>query len=243
MLELKTEFGRGFGKYVASGGISPEAAMELVPTAGAGALGAAVRHRVQTRGDLAGQRFGGYDDTRKPYLVSAKYPDGAQGDGHWSGAEKFQTSAEYHKRAGVLLGSFSVTGGMWSGLSRVVMSTRRTDILFRGRSDGQNARIVRKFTTNEFGGRTGSAKSKPLKVSNALKAWTVASKAGINLLMISESELVSFANAAGLVMASSISSVLAVEWDGMAPPTDIAPIFRSAFNVPRDLPQAGAIDA
>jgi hypothetical protein len=222
MLSIKTEIGRGFQ----ANGPDLAAVERLVAPSIAGALGEAIRLRVQQRGDLAGQAWSGYDDSHRPFLTSAKYPDHATGAKHWSGAERFKDSAEYHAAAGVRRGSFSVTGGMWSGLSRVIHSPYRADIMFRGRSDGQNARILK-------------GKSRPIKESNALKAWTVMNKAGVNILALSDAELHAVGEGVGLAAARGVSNAIAVQWQGPPPPVDVAAIFRQAFRVQREIP-AGA---
>lgn len=219
MLAIKTEIGRGFQ----ASGPDLAAVERLVAPSIAGVLGEAIRMRVQQRGDLAGQAWGGYSDEHKPYLTSAKYPDHATGAAHWSGAERYKTSAEYHAAAGVRRGSFSVTGGMWSGLSRVIHSPYRSDIMFRGRSDGQNARILK-------------GKSRPIKESNALKAWTVMNKAGVNILALSDGELSAIADGVGLAAARGVGNAIAVQWQGTPPPVDVAAIFRQAFRVQREIP-------
>lgn len=226
MIGVKLEIGRGFGKELATRGLDVAAVEELIPVSAAAALGEAIRKRVQERGDLAGQPVHGYNEQFKPFLVSAKYPDRATGDKHWSGAERFRNSDEYHRQAGVKLGTFSVTGGMWSGLSRVVHSVKRTDLMFRGRSDGQRARVI-------------NGKSRPIKESNALKAWTVNVQSGVNLLALHDRELHALGEGCMLAMAAGVGNMLPIIWSGTAPPKDIAGIFRRALGVQRDLP-AGA---
>lgn len=191
------------------------------------ALGEAIKARVQGRGDLAGQTFPGWDDVaegddgvrrgRKKF-VSARYPDKALGRVGKSGAEMFESSADYHRQNGTRPGTYSTTGGMWSGLSVVVVTPTIARLQFRGRSDGQDARF-----------RAG--KSKPIKEDNALKAWTVFAKHGVNVLALSGAELVGIGRGVVEAIASGISVTLPVTWEGQEPPTgDLAAILGAAIN-------------
>lgn len=236
MFELKTEIGRGLAANLKSSGMSPEAVERLIPVAAAGALGEAVRRRVQERGDLAGQSFPGWDALHegddgvmrgRRKFVSARYPDKASGRIVKSGAEMFDSSEVYHRANGTRPGTYSTTGGMWSGLSRVVWSVKRTDIMFRGRSPGQDPRMV-------------NGKSRPLKVSNALKAWTVHAQHGVNLLAVTVEELARLTDGCMLSAAAGIANVLPVEWAGERPPSDVGGIFKGVMQVQRELPFGAA---
>lgn len=214
MLDVKVELSKGM---VASGATVEQALDQVVP-ATATALARAVRARVQDRGDLAGQAFPGWDDIveddkgvkrGRRKFTSAKYPDKARGKLVPSGAEMFDSSAAYHRANGTQRGTYSTTGGMWSGLSAVVWSRYKADVLFRGRSDGQDPRFVP--------GPDGGAVSKPLKVSNALKAWTVINKHRVNILALSERELVGIGAGVVQVTAGAIAVEMPVEWGGTLP--------------------------
>lgn len=237
MFEIKTEIGRGLAASLKTSGMSPEAVERLIPVAAAGALGEAVRRRVQERGDLAGQRFPGWDSLiegddgvrrGRRKFVSARYPDKASGRILKSGAELFDSSEDYHRANGTRPGTYSTTGGMWSGLSRVVWSVRRTDIMFRGRSPGQDARVIK-------------GKSRPLKIENTLKAWTVLKQHGVNVLSVTVEELARLTEGCMLSAAAGIANVLPVEWDGSRPPSDVGGIFKGVMQVQRELPSAAAV--
>lgn len=196
-------------------------------------LGSAIRERVQGRGDLGGQRFPGWHDgPRGPKRVSAKYPDRAQGTVAKSGAEVFKTSLAYHTANQTKPGTYSPTGGMWAGLAAVVASFWRAEVAFRGRSDGQDARIIGAAWHSSAG------KSKPVKVSNALKAWTVLAKHDVVLLKPTDAELEVIAEAVGVSAAVAIGRELDVKWNGQAPPRgDLDTLFARLFAA-RPLPTA-----
>lgn len=238
MIGLKTEIGKGF----ASAQTSPSArvgidALEtLIAPNAAGALGMAVRERVSERGDLAGQHFPGWDALHEGVdgkmrgrrkFVSARYPDRAQGV-IVRGAEKFDSSEVYHRANGTRPGTYRTTGGMWSGLSRVIWSARRTDVVFRGRSDGQDPRFVRGV-------------SRPLKVSNGLKASTVLNQHGINVLAITEDELAAVGLGATYAAAAGVGGEMPVQWQSAVDMSGgIEGIFLRAFRVSKHLPTAAA---
>lgn len=199
---------------------------QLAPSI-ANALGEAIRERVQQRGDLAGQHFPGWDDLVEgedgikrgnAKAVSARYPDRARGREGRSGAEFFDSSAAYHRENGTLPGSYSTTGGMWSGLSVMVLTPTLVRILFRGRSEGQDPRFI-------------GGKSRPLKVSNALKVWTVLEKHGVNVLALAEGELAGVGVGVVQAIAGGVAVALPVSWDGQAPASgDLTQILGAAIR-------------
>lgn len=199
-------------------------------------LGSAIRERVQERGDLAGQRFPGWDPgPRGPKRVSAKYPDKAQGTIAKSGAEVFKTSLAYHTANQTQPGTYSTTGGMWRGLFAVVRNLWLSEVEFRGRSDGQDARIIGASWHSSAG------KSKPLKVENKLKAWTVGKQHGVNVLLPNARELAAVSEVIGVSVAAAIGQGLEVQWRGEAPPkADLDAIFAKIFQA-RPLPTEGAV--
>lgn len=214
---LKVELSRAIMKR------GPENAAKVfdaVPASLGRALGGAVRERVSERGDLAGQPLRDWDPSFKPYVISARYPDHvSSGETHWSGAELWPSSHDYHAAAGAQRGAYKVSGGMWAGLSLVIWSEAKADILFRGRSEGQSPRIV-------------NGKSRPIKVSNALKAWTVLRVHRVLLLAISERELTAITDATTQSVALAVTQMMKVEWSRGAPPTvDVGEIFRRALQV------------
>jgi hypothetical protein len=193
----------------------------------ANALGEAIRERVQQRGDLAGQRFPGWDEKvegedgirrGRSKAVSARYPDRASGRVGKSGAEFFDDSASYHRANGTRPGTYSTTGGMWSGLTAMVLTPTLVRLLFRGRSEGQDPRFV-------------GGKSRPLKVSNALKVWTVLEQHGVNVLALAETELAQIGVGIVHAVAGGVAVTLPVTWDGQEPPAgDLTQILGAALR-------------
>lgn len=210
-LDLKIEL----GKKLQSGGATVDTVIdELAPAIGS-ALALAIRGRVAERGDLAGQAFPGYS-TKKGLAVSGRYPVIAEGKSSPSGADWFPSSAAFH--AGVIPGSYNVSGGMWAGLTMMVLTPTLVRLLFRGRSEGQAPRFM-------------NGKSRPIKVSNALKAWTVMDKHHVNLLAISEQELDRIGLGATRAVAMGVGGELPVEWEGVPPPkASVSAILSAAIN-------------
>ena len=140
------------------------------------------------------QNWRGYKAGFKRY-ISPRYPVRA-------GYEKidktrsfmFSNSAAFHRSMGVRSGSFNVNrgSGMWSGLSVVVSSVKRSRILFRGRSEGQGMQWRMGGTPSGPYWRVnakGVKVAKPKKVSNSLKAWTVFKMGRVNILAPSTTEV------------------------------------------------------
>lgn len=224
-LELKFEL----GKALRDSGTDVEQTMdELAPSIGK-ALALAIRGRVMEHGDLAGQAFPGYAEERffksnsgrafrEPYYVSGRYPIPLPGVPSRSGAAIFKSSAEMHRAAGVRPGSYNVSGGMWNGLTLMVRTPTLVQLLFRGRSEGQDPRFL-------------NGRSRPLKASNALKAWTVLNKHGVNVLAFSQDELERIQAGVVQAIAAGISRDLPVEWAGEAPPNaSVSAILSVALN-------------
>lgn len=214
---MKIELSRGISKR------GPEAAgkvLDSLPASLGRALGGAVRERVSERGDLAGQVPRDWDPSFKPFVISARYPDTvSSGKTHWSGAELWPSSHDYHVAAGAQRGAYKVSGGMWAGLALVLWSEVKADIMFRGRSEGQSPRIV-------------NGKSRPIKVSNALKAWTVLRVHRVLLLAISERELSAITDATTQSVALAVQQMMAVKWTQGSPTSvDVGEIFRRALQV------------
>lgn len=209
MLAIKTEIGKALRT---SSGPDLAAVENAFAAQIARYLGAAIRGRVEGTGNLAGQRFPGWDDPgldaggkkkRKTKWTSTRYPDHAVGR-PGRDAESFESAAAYHRANATRPGTYHTTGGMWSGLSAVVASTVRAQILFRGRSEGQDARFVR-------------GRSRPLKVSNALKAATVLAQHGVNVLLPADTELALIAEACTHSLAAAVGRALDVQWTGPQP--------------------------
>lgn len=186
MITVKLEVSRGAVKR----GMTTEQALGSVITQIAGRLSTAIRARVQERGDLAGQTFPGWDSKHKWFAVSPRYPAVMGGQQGRSGAWFFPTSADYHRMQGTQRGTYSTTGGMWSGLSVVVDSATRATIEFRGRSIGQSPNwSVSKRGNKKRRLKAGQVFANGIKENNRLKAWTVYAKHGVNLLALSDAEM------------------------------------------------------
>lgn len=230
MLSVKTEISRGMTRRLAQTGRTADSIDAGIGASLAGALGAAIRERVERQGDLAGQFAPDWDDARRPKLISSRYPDRAEGRPHRSGAELFTTSKAYHAAAGAQRGHYSVTGGMWSGLSRIVWSDRRVELRFRGRSEGQDARVSR-------------GKSRPIKPTNALKAWTILDKHRVNVLRLHDREIAATVVGLERAIAIRVARDLPIVWSmGPGRGEDIGEIFRDAFRVRAEVPTGVAIN-
>lgn len=189
------------------------------------ALGGTIRERVEERGDLGGQRFPGWDDLvegvdgkkrGRRKFVSARYPDRARGE-EVRGAEKFDSSADYHRANGTRPGTYHTTGGMWAGLSRVILTPTMVRALFRGRSEGQDPRF-----------RGGQ--SRPIKVDNALKAATVLNQHGVNVLAPTTEEIARLGGGVMGAIAAGVEVTLPVKWDGPSPNHDLAAAMAAALS-------------
>lgn len=213
-------------------------------------LGSGVRERVQQRGDLAGQQFPGYSNHYFPLYVSPDYPDNTKGSA-WevrrgsgarvygpvvdaeSGRRRMMGGREYHALNRTLLGSYSPTGGMWSGLSAVISSFWRAEVAFRGRSAGRDPWASQNKTSRYIARTT--------KVNNAFKAWTVVQAHGISLLSLKDEELELVAEAVGVSVADAIGRQLDVRWTGAAPrKEDLDTLFGRLFQT-RPLPSAQGV--
>jgi hypothetical protein len=139
-------------------------------------LAAQIKARIQGRGDLAGQVIDGYDDRHRPKWVDGKYSPGGPAPVGDAGARAYATGAVFARAIGANPRKFSPSGGMWSGLSVVLMRLDTARIMFRGRSRGQDPRWRDK-------------RSAGVKENNALKAWTVFAKKKVNILAPSELEI------------------------------------------------------
>lgn len=166
-----------------------------------GPLGVAIRKRVRDHADLAGQGSRSWDTRYKNVLVSGRYPGADKGEPTKSGAYRFDTNEAMHTKLGARRGSYSVSGGMWAGLTRIVITNTMVTLQFRGRSEGQAARIVK-------------GKSRPLKPNNALKVSTVLERHGVNVLALSEQELGAIGLGVTSAVAFAVGQVFEAEWSG-----------------------------
>jgi len=174
-------------RRVVAGGMTPEAAASSLVGASIQALGTSVKARVQTRADLGGQSFPGWRQRgQRRYAVSPRYPDHATGQVGPSGAEWFESRPAYHRQNATRGGAYATTGGMWAGLSVVMVGRFRAELRFRGRSEGANPNFTRRASK---GRRNARIVVRPLKINNTLKAATILGQHGINVLAPTEGEL------------------------------------------------------
>lgn len=201
-------------KTAAKSGVTLDNAMETLAPSAAHMLGRSIRERVEERADLAGQPFPGWRQRgKRAYAVSPRYPDRASGRVGPSGAEFFKSRPDYHRENATRPGTYATTGGMWDGLSVVVIGKYRAQIQFRGRSEGANPNFTRaKKAVRTRGIRKGQVMIRPLKINNALKAATILGAHNINVLALDEAEIVRLARLAVDVVGFGISPVLSVEW-------------------------------
>lgn len=212
MIEIITEVGRGLTK---KGGESVERALEGACAVIARVMGERIKERVSRHGDVAGQAVTDWDDTYEGVLVSARYPGAERGKLTRSGARLFKTNRDFHIAIGARRGHYSM-----EGLSRVIMTPTLVHLRFRGRSEGQNARII-------------NGKSRPLRISNALKAWTVYTQKRVHLLAMSEVELAAVESAVTHAAALAASNVLPIEWKGEGPGgASVEAVIRRALQRP-----------
>lgn len=223
MLRVKVEISRGLVKKLGAAEAA-KVASKLTPGL-ARNLGGAIRERVQGSGNLAGQPVPDWDDTYKPKLVSARYPDGVTGKQTASGAELFTSARAYHSERGTRRGTMSVTGGNWAGLALVIWNEVRSELRFRDRSEGQDARVI-------------NGKSRPIKVNNALKAWTIFNKWRVQFMALSERELQAVTTSATEVTALIAASIIPINFTRGGPPgLDVDAIFKRALGNARTIPQ------
>jgi hypothetical protein len=161
------------------------------PMALGSALAQRVSQRVLQQGDTA-TPFRAYAGTRerqgktkkdgsssKPrtaaFVVSQDY---AQAVGLQQ--TRFDSSADFHQRANVRLGSFRVSGGMWSGLQVRNVGSNGVLIDFAGSSVGG----LRQSATTA----SGRTRKRAVKIRNQLKAGTVFRSSGVNVIQPKDNE-------------------------------------------------------
>jgi len=183
-------------------------------TATAVARGRKVKRRVARDGKPV-DSFRGYKSGGKVY-VAQKYAEQADAPapvGGGKGLAIYESSAVMHART--KRGSFKTTGGMWDGLSAQPKGRGRATLTFRGRSTGSDLFAVGGRGDVAAGrrqrkrARFASGKTlRPIKVSNALKASTVAERSQVNVLRMTRSEDQGTADGIAEVIGKSVHASL-----------------------------------
>lgn len=189
----------------------------------AAGIARAVRERVQQEGQTA-TPYAGPDDTPRGKVVSPRYPGADAGRETKSGARAFRSNAALHA-AVKARGRFSPSGGMWDGLSVVDRGRARSEALFRGRSEGQDPAI--------FEYADGTRRARGARPTNALKAWTVFAKTGVNLLALTEGELRAIEGAVTLEVAERVVRVIGFDvplTGGTSPSSGVYEILRESWR-------------
>lgn len=223
MIEILTEVRKSNSKRF---GGDAKAVGASLAAAVAGALGTALKRRVRDRADLAGQPSQSWDTRYRGTLVAPNYPGASKGQQTRSGAWLFRDSQAMHEALGARPGSYSVSGGMWAGLTRIVITPTLATLQFRGRSEGQQPSW--RGSRRKGGARTAGT----VRINNALKVATVLRAHGVNVLALSESELGAVGLGTITSFALGIGSSFEVEWRGMpVSGSSVDDVMRKAFGV------------
>lgn len=118
----------------------------------------------------------GVDNARRPFYVNSAYMRALGLD---PGLSPFDSSKKFHEAARAPAGAFTVTGGMWKGLSVIDQKGVSSKIYFGGSSVGMRS----KYT-----GKTKTGKKKTKKIRNRAKARTIRSQ-GLHVLQWTGREL------------------------------------------------------
>lgn len=191
--------------------------LDQIAQGAAVALCEAIRERVTRRGDLAGQRPP--PPSNSPVSVPPVYADGVAGEITESGLERHESRARWQARAGVIPGSYDVSGGMWRGLEPRPVRARESVIRFEGSSLGQVADVVEGVAV-------------PRMVPNATKARTVLEAHGVNPLALSEQELSAIERGVVQALGAAMATHLPVTWR-VAPTSatgGVVEVFRAALR-------------
>lgn len=165
-------------------------------------LARAAYDRVARRGQPK-RSFAGYN-TRRGKVVSPRYP--VTGGKLTSRGARNMAPGELHRQ--VRRGSFFVSGGMWGGLSVLVISRTMARSAFRGRSEGQGMALKANGADPYFDSK---GRPRPRKVNNALKAGTVLRSTGVHVLDPLPREIVGLTRVAVASMASAVEAGMAAE--------------------------------
>ena len=146
-------------------------------------LGTHIRNRVQKRGNMPGNPPQYSSNTKSKKLIAPGYP-GVSGTQLSTGAYLFESSKDFHRSMGTRHSTFSVSGGMWSGLMTMTRGYRDAVIAFRGRSPGYEARFKR---YKSKGNKTLAKKAK--KINNSWKSYRIVLAYKLNPLQPYDSEV------------------------------------------------------
>jgi len=171
---IRVEFKR---KIHGDAGAMKEAIEGLAPAIAA-ALARVVRRRVQAEGHPA-TSAPGYAHGKGGFILSPRYPvQPSGGQARKDGTTSWQHSAAFHTAARTRRGTYSVSGGMWDGLTVLIGGPLWARVMWLGRSEGQRPSPK----------RSKKGKVRGLKISNALKAASILRTTGVAILDPTESE-------------------------------------------------------
>lgn len=184
---------------------------QSAPVAMATALGTEIRKRVEERGEPTKRHT---PAELRGFQVSPRYPGAGAGVLLRSGARLFGLKSEFRRAINDKPDHFAPSGGMWDGLSTVGRGARAAETLFRGRSEGQDPAV--------FTYKSGKTKARGRSISNALKAWTVLEKTGVNLLELTDAEFAALGqamtDAAGVATSAALGMGVAMSSQSSSSP-------------------------
>lgn len=199
-------------------------------------LAGAIRTRVETKGDLGGQRFPGYKRGGK-VAMSETYAAAANADpGPWTwgppdesrwrivrgkdlrptrimSIRVFTSSADFHARANTKPGSYSVSGGMWKGIQARGSGASSVIIDFAGSSEGSGK--SQRFPS--YRGRSdrsvGSRSTNVIgyfseRARNGWKAGAIFDRHRVHVLMPTDGEIDEVASEIGNAAGRYVSLIL-----------------------------------
>jgi hypothetical protein len=151
--------------------------------------------------------FGGYDSEGRK-AISNRYPAFATPDHvREDGVLVFDSSRKFHAQTMRRVGSFNVSGGMWSGLSVRLSGKNRASIAFMGRSQGQSP----EGQATVDGQKKAVYKPGGTKVSNSTKAITVFGSHAVNVLRNTTAEEAAMADAVNIASSREVAPSFGVE--------------------------------
>lgn len=142
-------------------------------------LATAIRRRVKAHGT---EGYSGPSTTHFRQWIADGYKAIRGSSIQADGATMFLNSRAARGGVSHPASAFNLSGGMWDGMSVLQQGSNGARVQFRGRSVGQTP----KWKVYKSDGRK---KARTLKVSNALKAWTVLKSAGVNILALTPADM------------------------------------------------------